>query len=203
MKNRITNDFITELKENEIFGYGSNKKGAHVAGAAKTALKWGAKHGIGIGIQGQTYGIPTKDHNIKTISLEEIKEYIDDYILFAENNPQFIFLTTEIGCGLANLTPEQIAPLFKKAIFVENIHLPAKFWNIIKSEICDPKELKTSQEWYDIIPKEHNLEIIDPDGWDRTNYEFSFNKERISKDEFDRRLMSSTIMVNTSFYTKS
>lgn len=56
------------------------------------------------------------------------------------------------------------------------------------------EELKTSQEWYEEIPKELGLVIYDPDGWDRTNYQFSFHEELITKKEFKRRLMYSTCL---------
>lgn len=58
------------------------------------------------------------------------------------------------------------------------------------------KELKTSIEWYELIPKEYGLVIYDPDGWDRKNYEFSFNQELITKDEFKNRLFQSTVLCN-------
>ena len=53
------------------------------------------------------------------------------------------------------------------------------------------KVKKTSAEWYEEI--KHNTIIIDPDGWDRQNYDFSFNKELITEDEFNQRLLKSTI----------
>ena len=59
---------------------------------------------------------------------------------------------------------------------------------------------KTSQQWYEEIPKEHKLLILDPDGWDRSNYQYSFYEELITKEEFDIRLSSSTIQCNTSFF---
>jgi len=48
---------------------------------------------------------------------------------------------------------------------------------------------KVSSEWI----KEINCEILDPDGWDRTNYDYSFNREKITYEEFNRRLVLSTI----------
>lgn len=42
---------------------------------------------------------------------------------------ELIFLVTEIGCGLAGLKPEEVAPLFKEAVNVSNIHLPSRFWH--------------------------------------------------------------------------
>ena len=48
---------------------------------------------------------------------------------------------------------------------------------------------KTSAEWI----KETNYKILDPDGWDRTNFEYSFYKEEITFEEFQKRLFMSTI----------
>jgi hypothetical protein len=127
---RITSDSIKKLEANQIFVFGSNESGRHGLGAAKTALGWGAKWGQAEGLQGKTYGIPTKDSSVRrTLSVEEIKPYVDRFIEFALNNPNMIFLVTEIGCGLAGLKPKQIAPLFKEAINLENVHLPNRFWH--------------------------------------------------------------------------
>jgi hypothetical protein len=134
MKNRITSNNIEELNPNEVFVFGSNLSGIHGAGAARTALRWGAKMGVSQGLQGQSYAIPTKDRTIKeTLSLQEISTYVDEYVEFAKAHPQYTFLTTEIGCGLAGLTPQQVAPLFKKAVDVVNIHLPERFWRCLKN----------------------------------------------------------------------
>jgi hypothetical protein len=120
--------YIKDLKENEIFVFGSNVSGRHGKGAAKTAMKWGAKYGVGNGIYGKTYAIPTVDKQIKNaLSLSSIKMYVDQFIKFATNNTQYIFLVTEIGCGLAGYTVKDIAPLFKEALYLENIYLPKKF----------------------------------------------------------------------------
>jgi hypothetical protein len=130
MKNRITSDNISGLSENQIFVFGSNEGGKHGAGAAKTALTWGAKWGQAQGLQGRTYGIPTKDSSIRRVlSTDEIKPYVDNFIEFAKNNPHLTFLVTEIGCGLAGYKPKDIAPLFEGSVDVENIHLPQRFWH--------------------------------------------------------------------------
>ena len=133
MENRISSDNITKLNPNEIFVFGSNLSGRHGKGAAKQALTWGAIWGQGAGLQGRTYGIPSKNASItRTLSVKEIKPFVDDFIQFAKDNQNLIFLVTEIGCGLANLTPKEIAPLFKEAIDIENIHLPKRFWHKLK-----------------------------------------------------------------------
>ncbi len=124
--------YINSLNTNEIFVFGSNLSGIHGAGAAKQALKFGAVMGVGIGLQGQTYAIPTKDYNIKrTLTIKEIIPYVDQFIDFAYKNIKFNFLVTEIGCGLAGYSVEDIAPLFKNAIELDNIHLPLRFNNLL------------------------------------------------------------------------
>lgn len=124
---RITNNRIQELNPGEIFVFGSNLEGAHGGGAALLAFrKWGAIWGQGAGLQGQTYGIPTMHGGV-----EEIRPYVDEFIRFAKEHPELTFLVTEIGCGIAGFRPEEIAPLFRDAVPVENIHLPERFWNIL------------------------------------------------------------------------
>lgn len=129
---RTTPDMIGRLADGEIFVFGSNQSGRHGKGAAKTALGWGAIWGQAEGLQGRTYGIPTKDASIrKTLSLGEISAYVERFIDFAKSRPDLTFLVTEIGCGLAGLKPKEVAPLFESAAEVENIHLPEKFWRKI------------------------------------------------------------------------
>tara|TARA_Y100000389_G_scaffold116198_1_gene113363 strand:- start:1300 stop:1695 length:396 start_codon:yes stop_codon:yes gene_type:complete len=124
---------INKLEENEIFVFGSNEAGRHGKGAALLAMKWGAIKGISEGIQGQTYGIPTKNNKIKTLSINKIKKYVDNFIEYAKQNENFKFYVTEIGCGLAGYQPKDIAPLFNQAINLDNIYLPQKFWDVLNS----------------------------------------------------------------------
>ena len=120
---RYTPERISELKENEIFVFGSNLAGAHGGGAAWLAFKqFGAVWGEGVGMYGQTYAIPTMQGGVETI-----KPYVDDFIRFAKEYPGLTFLVTRIGCGIAGFRDEQIAPLFADAINVENIILPMSF----------------------------------------------------------------------------
>ena len=132
-KERISSSEITKLKENCIFVFGSNLSGRHGKGAAKTALTWGAIWGRGAGIQGRTYGIPTKSHSVyKVLPLNEIQQHINLFIEYAKDFPNLTFLVTEIGCGYAGYKPKQIAPLFEGAINIKNIHLPLSFWKRLK-----------------------------------------------------------------------
>tara|TARA_B100001063_G_C16486289_1_gene415140 strand:- start:137 stop:532 length:396 start_codon:yes stop_codon:yes gene_type:complete len=130
---RITR-IVEHIESNEIFVFGSNEAGRHGKGAAKTALKFGAKYNIARGLCGNTYAIPTKNDKIKTLSTQKIKKYVDEFITFAETHTNFGFLVTEIGCGLAGYTPEDIAPMFQRAIPLEHVHLPASFWKILNKK---------------------------------------------------------------------
>ena len=55
-----------EIRDNEIFVFGSNKAGKHGLGTALTArMKYGAEMGQGFGLQGQSLAIPVKDEQWK------------------------------------------------------------------------------------------------------------------------------------------
>jgi len=116
---------IKELRNNQVFVFGSNLAGRHGRGAAKIAKDcFGAVYGIGKGITGDCYALPTKDFKVLTLSLSSIEMHIDEFIRFAEHHEDFEFLVTEVGTGLAGYSPEVIAPLFKDApsncVFSEN-----------------------------------------------------------------------------------
>ena len=118
---RTTPEFISELQPDEIFVFGSNLGGMHGGGAAYAAYrKFGAIMGQGVGLQGQSYAIPTMQGGVETI-----RPYVDEFIEFAKAHPELTFLVTRIGCGIAGFTDDEISPLFTKAHNVGNIVLPA------------------------------------------------------------------------------
>lgn len=130
--NRYTPDRIITLEENGVFVFGSNRGGYHGAGAALTAMrKFGAIYGQASGLQGRSYGIPTKDRKLNILTIDEIKPHVDRFIKFAINNPQYTFYVTEIGTGLSRYKHKDIAPLFAMAINVDNIYLPQKFVTLL------------------------------------------------------------------------
>jgi hypothetical protein len=124
MYNReFTPAWIKALKENEVFVFGSNLGGFHAGGAARVAFdKFGAVWGQGVGLQGQSYAIPTMHGGV-----DVIKPYVDEFIAFAREHRELKFLVTPIGCGIAGFTIGQIAPLFADAINDENTILPEDF----------------------------------------------------------------------------
>lgn len=127
MNRRITPPYITNLKKNEIFVFGSNLQGIHAGGAARMArLHFGAEMGQGTGLQGQSYAIPTMQGGTETI-----KPYVDEFIAYARQHPDKLFYVTAIGCGIAGFEPADIAPLFTAAREVDNIYLPKEFWEVL------------------------------------------------------------------------
>lgn len=118
-----TPEAISTLKPDEVFVFGSNLQGHHGGGAARVAQsRFGAVWGQGVGLQGQSYAIPTMQGGAETI-----KPYVDQFIAFAKEHTELFFYVTRIGCGIAGFKDEDIAPLFSEAVEIANICLPASF----------------------------------------------------------------------------
>ena len=132
MYNRAyTPERISELKENEVFVFGSNLAGWHGGGAARIAHnRFGAVWGKGVGLQGQSYAIPTMQGGVETI-----RPYVDDFVHFAHEHPELTFYVTRIGCGIAGFKDEDIAPLFYNAFDSDNIILPETCVEILKQKL--------------------------------------------------------------------
>lgn len=114
----------------EIFVFGSNLAGRHGKGAALEAKrKHGAVYGQGVGLQGRSYAIPTKEAQLKTLPLKEIHSYVIQFLQFAKDHPQHVFMVTPIGCGLAGYKPLDIAWMFRGAS--ENVKLCQKFRELL------------------------------------------------------------------------
>lgn len=113
-----------------VFVFGSNLAGRHGKGAALFARQYrGAIYGVGVGRQGDSYGIPTKDAKLKTLPLWAIQGEVGVFLRYAEANPHERFELTPIGCGLAGYKPEEIAPFFLGA--PPNVELPAEFVQVL------------------------------------------------------------------------
>jgi hypothetical protein len=158
---RITPENLTTLRPNQIVLIGTNESGIHGAGIALYALlHWGAESGKGFGPQGQTFGLPTKDWRIKTLSLDKVNFYVDRYIDWAQNFPATEHLVTKIGCGLAGYSVPDIAPMFKRCVRFNNFWLPQDFLDfydgIYKAE--------TNDEGTAVINKQGKTELYDKNG---------------------------------------
>jgi hypothetical protein len=125
----------------KVFVFGSNREGKHGRGAAFSALKeHGAIYGQGEGIQGSSYGIPTKMTPYVPLSLNEIRVHVDKFLDFANEHPEHTFTVTRVGCGLAGYTDEQIAWMFVMA--PENCELPTEWTKIYDECITEPQKAK-------------------------------------------------------------
>jgi hypothetical protein len=112
----------------KIFVFGSNLAGRHGKGAALHARQhYGAEHGVGFGITGKAYAIPTKDFDLEVLPLEEINGAVILFRMYVEKHPELEFIITRIGCGLAGYSDEEIAPMFAWARKQSNCQLP-KEW---------------------------------------------------------------------------
>lgn len=132
IKPAYTPDRINSLQPGEIFVFGSNLSGYHGGGAARTALnKFGAIWGNGVGLQGQSYAIPTMQGGPETI-----QPYVNQFVTFAKEHQEYTFLVTPIGCGIAGFQVEEIAPLFAEAVNVDNIVLPKSFADFLADNVC-------------------------------------------------------------------
>ena len=119
----FTPERIMSLRADEGFVFGSNLAGMHGGGAARIAYeRFGAVWGCGVGLQGQSYAIPTMQGRVETI-----KPYVDQFIDYAISRPDLFFYVTRIGCGIAGFVDAEIAPLFSAARGVPNICLPESF----------------------------------------------------------------------------
>jgi len=106
-----------------IFVFGSNLAGRHGKGAALFALQnHGAIYGQGVGRQGNSYAIPTKDAELKSLPLDAIRKYVNQFLAYAAANDAIQFEVSRVGCGLAGYKDHDISPMFRKSPV--HVHLP-------------------------------------------------------------------------------
>lgn len=186
---RFTPDRIVSLDENEVFVFGSNLAGSHGGGAARLAYeRFGAVWGLGTGIQGQSYAIPTMQGGVETI-----KPYVDEFLRFTQQNKNLTFLVTKIGCGIAGFRDDEIAPLFYNALALDNVILPKEFVCCLENNV--------------------SLQVEDEPSWDSNNFLVTYLKlmKRVDQGEHDayykvkelrtQEYRNTIEIVNQGFYT--
>lgn len=125
-------DHSFKSNSSKIFCFGSNLAGRHGKGAALWAMQnRGAKYGQGFGLQGNSFAIPTKDANIRTLPIDIIRQYVMLFLEEARSTPEMEYEVTPIGCGLAGYSPDQIAPMFKNS--PPNVELPEVFKQVLEN----------------------------------------------------------------------
>lgn len=145
---------ITELKDNQIFVFGSNLRGYHGAGAAKQAFdQFGAEWGIGEGLTGRCYALPTLDENMQQ-DLEMVQRAVNQFLDVATENPDLEFLVTKVGCGIAGYDEGTIKGLFTN--MPKNVVLPDD-WNQPQRKVADHYEMNRKLVSETPIGRDNNL----------------------------------------------
>lgn len=156
---QFTPDNIEYLLPDDIFVFGSNLAGSHMGGAARTAMKkFGAISGVGVGLQGQSYAIPTMQGGV-----ESIRHYVDQFVQLARLLPGKRFFVTRIGCGIAGFTDEKIAPLFADALRLPNVLLPEAFVRVLCRGVAETFEACVMALEEERMAMVREMESIRPD----------------------------------------
>ena len=150
-----TGEQITKLEPNYIFVFGSNPEGRHGAGAARSALKFGAKYGVGRGLQGQTCALVTKnlkggfveklsDGTTKTypkagyrsISKEDLIENIKEFYDCAEQNKhlKFFVVYKADSKNLNGYSSKEMFEMLTSYKIPDNVYLHSSF-RVFEEEI--------------------------------------------------------------------
>lgn len=163
MMTYFTPEKIDRLEDNEIFVFGSNANGNHYGGAARVAFdKFGAEWGVGEGLTGKTYAIPTLDKNMEKVTKLKLVRSFIKFIEFAKENDSKKFYLTKVGCGIAGWTIEEVKEILwvaAKACFLER-KLPSNI--IIPEEFCfsNPEMYKLELE-REILIKRARMAVTD------------------------------------------
>lgn len=182
-RDRVTPLVVNDLDCNEIFVFGSDTHGYHNGRASKTAVEeFGAEEGNGTGPQGRSYAIPTtnksdaNDRRIRTRTIDEIRESVNEFLVHAQMNKEQTFYVTRIGAGYAGFTDQEIAPLFRQSLTMKNIYLPQSFLNVlfrIEPSFANPSEMLPSDST-DVksFRKLLDMQLSMYQAWLRKNYDF-------------------------------
>lgn len=134
----FTTENITSLKPNEVFVFGSNRNGNHLGGAAAVAYaKFGAEWGVGEGLTGKSYALPTLNEGMEKVTEDELRDSFVKFLEFADANRQMTFLLTKVGCGIAGWDVETVKKIFWQAAAKVS---PDPDWTGIPTNVRIPKE---------------------------------------------------------------
>lgn len=143
----FTPDYIEDLHPSEVFVFGSNANGEHIGGAANLAFqRFGAVWGVGEGLRGNSYALPTLNRNMRRVSLVSLTYSFKLLFREVDANPEMVFLLTKVGCGIAGYSPEEVASVFWSAlqVFYEGR------WSTRVG--CLPENLVIPEAFYDYMP---------------------------------------------------
>ena len=99
-----------------IFVFGSNLDGIHAGGAARYAHQQrGAVMGVGEGLTGECYALPTLGHGFGAMQYFKLASHVSRFLVCAYQHPKLTFQVTRVGCGIAGFSDEEVAALFEAA----------------------------------------------------------------------------------------
>ena len=114
---QYTPECISVLQEDEIFVFGSNLLGHHMGGAARTARRvFNAERGVAEGLTGCAYALPTLNEDMRQVAPEALRASFHRLLLFALDHPMLTFYLTEVGCGIAGWSAEEVSALLWEAV---------------------------------------------------------------------------------------
>jgi hypothetical protein len=111
------------LPDNGVFVFGSNTLGHHGGGAARFAhQQLGAEWGVGEGLTGRTYALPTLNFGMTQAAREggesplmtydQLLQSFKNFVEVAKTNPAKKFYLTKVGLGIAGYPLETIHKAF-------------------------------------------------------------------------------------------
>lgn len=151
-KMEFTPEVVEDLKEGQVFVFGSNLIGYHAGGASLLAMqRFGAVWGQAEGPQGRCYAIPVdiRGEVVDNVSAY-MKRHIGKFLEYAKDHPENFFVVIRVGCGVAGFDEEFMAPFFKKALEMENVSLPKSFVEILKKSRVEKND-NTTQRVFNLI----------------------------------------------------
>lgn len=140
--NRLTPNHIYNLRPNQIFVFGTDRRGSQKYGAAGLAAKrFGAKVGVVEGRTGMCYALPTMGYTEQDLvcAVKRFEEYV-------RSNTGFTYLVTAVGCGHAGFDVVKVANMFKGLIALNNVMLPESFLEVFRNESNEACNQKQRQE---------------------------------------------------------
>jgi len=150
MEYEVYEGMITDLDDKDVFVFGSNPEGRHGLGAAKTAAnKFGAKYGIGRGLQGKSYGLVTKNlkagffekltgikyekQGKRSVSEKQIRDNINELYELARKMPDHKFFIAYMANqpNLNGYTDKEMADMFYDKNIPNNIVFETNFFDLV------------------------------------------------------------------------
>lgn len=106
---RSTPEMVTELAPGEVLVVGTNVAGLHAGGAAAFAhQRFGLRWGVGEGLCGQAYALPTMEGFPALFTASR------RFMNYAQLSHDLVFLLTKVGCGIAGYQEAEVASLFRE-----------------------------------------------------------------------------------------